>query len=547
MTVESRRSGRSGSSSSRCPITFMRASSRATWPGPSRDRRRRPGGPAGHLDHFLQFRLADLRWIRRPPWLGRAMVADRGGGTRRIVGSIGFHGPPDADGRSRSATAWSRRTVASGWRQRGRARAVRLGAREHGVHASSRPSRRTTPLAAVVAPARLPPDGRPDGRHRRRGAGLRARRLAAGRGRCRAPPACSHMAVDAGGTGYHDRMPTPTATRFDTLAVHAGAEPDELTGAVSPPIYQTAPTPRTASDGRAAATSTRARRTRRASGSNAPSPRSRAAATASRSPPGRRSTAALAELAAPGRRDRRRRRRLRRDVPLPRARPARHRRRRPLRGPRRPVRTSCGRRSPSGRGWSGSRRRRTRTSRSSTSPRSRPTCARARPRAAGGRWSSSTTRSLAGAPAAAAARRGHRLPLRDEVPRPATRTRSWAWRSPRTTAVAERLRFLQNAMGAVPGPLDCFLVLRGLRTLHLRMERHGANARPRRVPARRPDVATVRYPGFGGMVSFVPAAGGPVRARPRRSGPSRSPRGPACSRSPSRSAASSRSSRSRPR
>ena len=35
-------------------------------------------------------------------------------------------------------------------------------------------------------------------------------------------------------------------------------------------------------------------------------------------------------------------------------------------------------------------------------------------------------------------------------------------------AVAERLRFLQNAMGAVPGPLDCFLVLRGLRTLHLR-------------------------------------------------------------------------------
>ena len=44
-------------------------------------------------------------------------------------------------------------------------------------------------------------------------------------------------------------------------------------------------------------------------------------------------------------------------------------------------------------------------------------------------------------------------------------------------AVAERLRFLQNAMGGVPGPLDCFLVLRGLRTLHLRVERHQANAR----------------------------------------------------------------------
>src|SRR5215217_7890306 len=75
-------------------------------------------------------------------------------------------------------------------------------------------------------------------------------------------------------------------------------------------------------------------------------------------------------------------------------------------------------------------------------------------------------------------------------------------------AVAERLRFLQNAMGAVPGPLDCFLVLRGLRTLHLRMERHGANAlEVARFLASREDVASVYYPGFGGMVSFVPAAG----------------------------------------
>jgi cystathionine gamma-synthase len=74
-------------------------------------------------------------------------------------------------------------------------------------------------------------------------------------------------------------------------------------------------------------------------------------------------------------------------------------------------------------------------------------------------------------------------------------------------AVAERLRFLQNAMGAVPGPLDCFLVLRGLRTLHLRMERHGANAAAVAAFLRgRSDVATVHYPGFGGMVSFVPAA-----------------------------------------
>jgi len=74
--------------------------------------------------------------------------------------------------------------------------------------------------------------------------------------------------------------------------------------------------------------------------------------------------------------------------------------------------------------------------------------------------------------------------------------------------VAERLRFLQNAMGGVPGPLDCFLVLRGLRTLHIRVERHQANARAVVEFLRsRDDIAEVRYPGFGGMVSFLPAAG----------------------------------------
>jgi cystathionine beta-lyase/cystathionine gamma-synthase len=40
----------------------------------------------------------------------------------------------------------------------------------------------------------------------------------------------------------------------------------------------------------------------------------------------------------------------------------------------------------------------------------------------------------------------------------------------------ERLKFLQNAMGAVPSPFDCYLALRGLRTLHLRMEQHSKNA-----------------------------------------------------------------------
>jgi cystathionine beta-lyase/cystathionine gamma-synthase len=88
----------------------------------------------------------------------------------------------------------------------------------------------------------------------------------------------------------------------------------------------------------------------------------------------------------------------------------------------------------------------------------------------------------------------------------------------------QRLKFLQNAAGAVPGPLDCWLVLRGLKTLALRMERHCANAR--RIAtfvAEHPAVARVHYPGlptdpghalaarqmrdFGGMISFVLKAG----------------------------------------
>jgi cystathionine gamma-synthase len=83
----------------------------------------------------------------------------------------------------------------------------------------------------------------------------------------------------------------------------------------------------------------------------------------------------------------------------------------------------------------------------------------------------------------------------------------------------ERLRFLQNAMGAVPGPLDCFLVLRGLKTLALRMEAHSRNAaRIAEFLTGHPRVARVHYPGlrdhpghdiavrqmsgFGGMISF---------------------------------------------
>jgi cystathionine gamma-synthase len=87
-------------------------------------------------------------------------------------------------------------------------------------------------------------------------------------------------------------------------------------------------------------------------------------------------------------------------------------------------------------------------------------------------------------------------------------------------AVAERLRFLQKSLGAVPGPMDAWLVLRGLKTLALRMRRHCENAQA--VVAflqGHPAVTKVLYPGlpdhpghevaarqmrdFGGMVSFL--------------------------------------------
>jgi cystathionine gamma-synthase len=67
----------------------------------------------------------------------------------------------------------------------------------------------------------------------------------------------------------------------------------------------------------------------------------------------------------------------------------------------------------------------------------------------------------------------------------------------------ERVRFVQNAVGAVPGPFDCFLVHRGLRTLHLRVAAHTENGRAVCDFLRdAPGVEDVRWPGFGGMVSF---------------------------------------------
>jgi len=67
----------------------------------------------------------------------------------------------------------------------------------------------------------------------------------------------------------------------------------------------------------------------------------------------------------------------------------------------------------------------------------------------------------------------------------------------------EQVRFVQNAIGAVPGPFDCFLVHRGLRTLHLRVAAHSENGRAvSEFLADAPGAHDVRWPGFGGMVSF---------------------------------------------
>jgi cystathionine gamma-synthase len=68
----------------------------------------------------------------------------------------------------------------------------------------------------------------------------------------------------------------------------------------------------------------------------------------------------------------------------------------------------------------------------------------------------------------------------------------------------ERVRFVQNSIGAVPGPFDCFLVHRGLRTLHLRVAAHTENGRAVSdfLAGDAPGVEDVRWPGFGGMVSF---------------------------------------------
>ena len=70
--------------------------------------------------------------------------------------------------------------------------------------------------------------------------------------------------------------------------------------------------------------------------------------------------------------------------------------------------------------------------------------------------------------------------------------------------LAEDLAFIQNSVGATPGPWDCYLTLRGIKTLAIRMERHTENAKALVAWLEsEPKVSQVVYPGFGGMVSVV--------------------------------------------
>jgi len=86
--------------------------------------------------------------------------------------------------------------------------------------------------------------------------------------------------------------------------------------------------------------------------------------------------------------------------------------------------------------------------------------------------------------------------------------------------LAKQLHFIQNASGAIPGPMDCFLVLRGIKTLHLRMQRHCENGKAvAEYLNSHAKVENVYWPGleshpnhkvakrqmkdFGGMVSFT--------------------------------------------
>ncbi len=365
-------------------LPFMQALARA------RPRGRRaeigatvPADMPDDLEHFLEFRIADLS--RRPDRPAVARPGDRPrrrDGPRRVIGSVGFHARPTTTVGSRSATASSPSTGGRASRPRssgrcstGRGASTASRASAPRPRPTTSPRRRSSPGSASVqvgvqmdeSTARSSSSSSTTGRrpadHRR----LTAARMPSSRA-CRASTT------------------TTTDPSFDTLAVHAGAEPDELTGAVAPPIYQTSTyeqdgvgKPRRGYEYARSQNPTR-ERLERAIAALEGGRHGFAFASGSAA------TAAIAELADPGEEivvgD---------DVYggtyryLEQGPPARRRRDADLHRPDERAWTRCGRRCRSGRGSSGSRRRPTRCSRPSTSPRSPgPSTAAAR-RAAGGR------------------------------------------------------------------------------------------------------------------------------------------------------------------
>ena len=354
--------------------------------------------------------------------------------------------------------------------------------------------------------------------------------------------------------GRGTRLPMSDSRRadwaLDTLCIHAGQEPDPIHGAVMTPIVLSTTF---AQDGprraQGAYDYSRAGQPDARRRSSSASRRSRARSTASPS-----AAAARRRRAPPHAQERRprarRRRRLRRHLPHLRQGAEAVRRGRDV--PRHERSAKVARGHPAERrGSSGWRRRATRCSRSSTSrrsPRSRASAARA----ARGRQHVRD----ADAPAAARARRAARRALDDQVPERPLRRGRRRGRDERRRA-RRALHFLQKSVGGVPSPFDCYLVLRGLKTLGVRMRQHVESARDARGVAREAPAgrARVRYPGLTshrGTRSPQRQMKGPgrddqLRARGgARRRHARSSRRCASSPAPRASAASSRSPSTRP-
>ena len=94
-----------------------------------------PDNLRDHLEDFLRYRLAQVRAdpsIRR--WLGRAMVLTDGDGAPQVIGTIGFHGPPDERGRLEIGYSVQERFRRQGFAREAVRAMLDWAAREHGIH-----------------------------------------------------------------------------------------------------------------------------------------------------------------------------------------------------------------------------------------------------------------------------------------------------------------------------------------------------------------------------------------------------------------------------